>query len=103
MARNTTGLRRGAGPGRPPGSRNKVSGDFKKALRDVFEEIHTTHPTLIRRAVEKGLRARPPGSFQYLQLALAYSLGKPANKLELSGQVELPTIINHFHGDADDA
>jgi len=68
MARNTTGLRRGAGPGRPPGSRNKVSGDFKKALRDVFEEIHTTHPTLIRRAVEKGLRARPPGSFQYLQL-----------------------------------
>ena len=101
MPRNTSGLKTDAGPGRPKGSQNKVPGDFKASLRRVFEELHTTNPTLIRRAVEQGLRAKPPGSFQYLQLALAYSLGKPATKLELSGQVELPTIVNHFHGDGD--
>ena len=100
--RNTSGLRRG-GPGRPAGRKNNVPGSFKKALQSVFETIHSDRPELIRQAIEKGLAARPPASYQYLQLALAYSLGKPATKLELSGQVELPTIVNHFHGDVDDA
>ena len=101
MARNTTGLRRG-GPGRPKGAQNKVPHDFKASIRRVYEEVASSDPTLIRRALVRGLQAAPPKSFQYLQILSHYVDGKPAETVKLQGKITGPPIILTPPGSDDD-
>ena len=82
MPRNTTGLPRG-GPGRPKGAQNKVPHDFKASIRRVYEEVASSDPALIRRALVRGLQAAPPTALHRLGLygVLGRSL-KTTNCLE---------------------
>jgi hypothetical protein len=52
-------------------------------VRAVFQDIVATDHALIHAAIFKELRATPPKSFPYLQLAAAYIDGKPADKLQV--------------------
>ena len=92
MPRNTSGLKHG-GPGRPKGTRNKVPGNVKASLKRVFEEVASTDPALIRRAVLAGVRAKPPKSFPYVQLLAHYLDGKPADTVKVQGRVTGPPIV----------
>jgi hypothetical protein len=88
--------------GRPPGAKDTVPRTFRTCIKAVCEDIDTKNPELIRGAFEKGLRSAPPKSFQYLQLWAHYVSGKPADKVEVSGELRMPTIVNHFSGDRTD-
>lgn len=66
-------------PGRPKGSKDRISRTFKGSLKAVFEEIATKEPDLIYQAVIKGLKAPAPKSFQYLQLMTVYIDGRPTD------------------------
>ncbi len=78
------------GPGRPRGSRDKIPRALKASIRQVFEDIASEDPELIRAAVRAGLTAPPPKSFPYLQLAAAYVDGKPADEIKM--RIERPPI-----------
>ena len=97
MPRNTSGLKRDAGPGRPPGAKDKVPKSFKASIKQVFEDIATSDPELIRTAVLKGLKGKPRESFPFLQLAAYYIDGKPADKLDVTMPPPV-TVINRFYG-----
>jgi hypothetical protein len=66
-------------PGRPKGAKDRVPRSFKGSIKAIFEEIASQDPELIYKAVEKGLKAPAPKSFQYLQLVTAYIDGKPTD------------------------
>lgn len=85
MPRNTSGLKRGAGPGRPTGSKNKIPSDFKASLRRVYEQLAESEPELYEEAIRAGLTAKPPASYQYLQLAGHWFDGKPTERVEVGG------------------
>jgi hypothetical protein len=63
--------------GRKKGSRDKVPRSFKASVRAIFEDIASMKPKVIRNAIVEGLKAPPPKSFPYLQLAATYLDGKP--------------------------
>ncbi len=65
---------------------------FKKAFERVWDEIQATNPTIIRDAIEAGLQAKPPISFQYLQMAAHYNIGKPVETIKHEVQ-QLPPLI----------
>jgi hypothetical protein len=88
VPRNTSGLRKG-GPGRPKGSKDRVPRSFKASLFSVFDRLETERPDLFEAAVIAGLEAKPPASFQYLQLWAHYREGKPTEKVEHSGDMRL--------------
>lgn len=48
---------------------------------------------MIKAALVKGIRAKPPQSFAYLQLAAAYIDGKPEAKMNISGHLTGPAIV----------
>lgn len=63
-------------PGRPKGSKDKVPRAWKGSLKALFEEYGTEKTDVVWNAIDKGLRAAPPKSFQYLQLMKALIDGK---------------------------
>ena len=75
-------LRRG-GPGRPPGSKDKIPRSLRGSLAAVFRELLDTEPELYVGAIRRGLKSKPPYSAKYLDLALAYIDGRPAERLKL--------------------
>lgn len=98
------------GPGRPSGSPDTVPRRVKASIRTVLQDIVTDDPALIRDAIVKGLRAPPPKSFPYLQLAAAYVDGKPADKLQIRNYerltddelAQLETLLARATSEADD-
>ena len=66
---NLKNLKRTAGPGRPKGSKDSIPRTFRASIKKVFEDIATTEPKLIKKAVREGLASVPPKSFAYVQLA----------------------------------
>lgn len=84
MPRNTSGLRRG-GPGRPKGARNRVPAGFKKTLLNIYDEIASEDPGVIRRALVRGLNAKPPASAAYLRIWSDHHIGLPTQKHEVGG------------------
>lgn len=94
MARSDTQFKAGGkpGPGRPKGRKDHVPRSFKEALKRAFEDVWNDDPEIVKAAIRWGLAAKPPSSFQYLQLMHFYTLGKPAETLKLKGQVIGPPI-----------
>ena len=93
MPRNTSGLKRDAGPGRPKGSRNKIPPSLKLSFRKVCEEIGVDEPQLVREAFRKGLAARAPQSFPYLQIWAHFTDGKPKDTVEVQTRGKLIEVV----------
>lgn len=93
MPRNTSGLKRSAGPGRPRGARNKIPGSFKASVRDVFEQIATADPELVKAAILRGLKGTPREAFAYVQLAAFYLDGKPADTVNINSPNQAPCVV----------
>ena len=93
MPRNTSGLKRDAGPGRPKGRHNTVPTSFKRSLAGAFEQLEHEQPDLFKAALEAGLKAKPPRSFQYLQLWAHYRLGKPADTINVHASDATPWVV----------
>ena len=87
MPQNTTGLRRGVtrSPGRPKGSKNRTPRKFIDAIAHVYQDIHDEDPHVIRKAIKRGIQAKPPQSFAYLQMLMHYERGQPTKRMELGG------------------
>jgi hypothetical protein len=73
--------------GRRKGSKDKVPRSLKMSIVRICQEVVTQDPALIRRAIRNGLKARPPASFPYLQLAAHYLDGRPGVRVEVKGQI----------------
>jgi len=105
MPRNTSGLRRG-GPGRHKGSKDRVPRSFRASIRRMYEHLVTTEPQLFEDAIRRDLQnRRGVAAFHHVQLAAHYLDGKPADQVNLSGEVNggLPVvIINDFTTDGRD-
>lgn len=94
MGSNTSGLKRDAGPGRPKGRKNEVPKSFKASIKQVFENIATDDPELIKTAVLRGLKGKPREAFPFLQLAAHYIDGKPADTVNVNGaQGATPWVV----------
>ena len=77
-------------------SRNEVQTvamSAAKAVKQVFEDIATEDPELIKQAVLKGLRGRPRESFPYVQLAAHYIDGKPADTIQVKSKTGAPCVV----------
>lgn len=99
MPRNTDGLKRSAGPGRPKGRRNTVPGSFKASIRGLYEKLAKEEPALFEAAIRRDLsNRRGTAAFHHVQLAAFYLDGKPKDRIEHSGEVGggIPTIVNVF-------
>jgi hypothetical protein len=74
--RNTSGLKRDAGPGRPKGSKDKVPRTARAAVTALIERLGAD-TELIESVLRKGLSARAPSSFPYLRLLIEQNIGAP--------------------------
>ncbi len=88
MPRNTSGLKRSAGPGRPKGSQNRATKEFKQWAENFLKS-----EAYRRSAEQRILRGRSPQLEVYIA-QLMY--GKPKDQVEMSGTVQMPTIINRI-------
>lgn len=75
--------------GRPKRSKDKVPRGVRGSILAIAQHIATNNPEVIRKALINGFAARPPHSFPYLQLVAAYIDGRPAEKLEIAGRMEV--------------
>ena len=91
--RNTSGLKRNAGPGRPKGSRDKVPRSVKASLLQIYTTLETDHPDLFQSAIIDGLRAKPPASFPYLQLWAFYRHGKPKDTVDVPQLADIAAAL----------
>lgn len=76
-------FKKGHGKGRPKGAKDKVPRSFKASIRVLYQQLAADRPDLFENAVVKGLSAKPPFSFQYLQMGAHYIDGKPADTLKI--------------------
>jgi hypothetical protein len=81
-------LKKAPKKGRKPGSKGAIPPTFKASLKRIFNEIATEEPGLLKTAIRDGIMAKPPYSFQYIQVAAHYIDGKPSDKVEHEGAVE---------------
>jgi hypothetical protein len=75
--------------GRKKGSKNRIPRTLKQSIDQICQELVDTEPGLLRRAFRRGINARPPASYAYLQLIAAYTVGRPAERLEIKGTLDL--------------
>jgi hypothetical protein len=77
------------------GSRKVISKHFRKNIRALFEEYGHCHYADLKKAIDDGIHAEPPKSFPYIQMWAHYCLGKPVEKVEVSGKdgAKLPVTI----------
>lgn len=99
MPRDTSGLKRDAGPGRPKGSKDSIPKSVKASVRSVLEEVAQQHQADIKTAIVKGINAKPPASLRYLEVMAHYLDGKPAETVKLKGPVLLPPMQVFLHPD----
>jgi hypothetical protein len=71
--------------GRKRGSRSFVS----SSVRGAFLHLADVAPELFEQAILKGLKAKPPRSFPYVQLAAYYLDGKPVERVMLQGTTRM--------------
>jgi hypothetical protein len=71
--------------GRKPGSRNFVP----SFVRAAFQHLANVAPECFEQAILKGLKAKPPRSFPYVQLAAFYLDGKPVERVTLQALTRL--------------
>jgi len=71
--------------GRQRGSRSFVS----SSVRGAFLHLADVAPELFEQAILKGLKAKPPRSFPYVQLAAYYLDGKPVERVMLQGTTRM--------------
>jgi len=100
VPKNTSGLLRTAGPGRPRGSKNRVPPTVKDAFHTVYHQILSEEPDLIMAAVYRGLQSKKPAeAFAYLQIASHYCYGKPVETVKHQGDAQHPmTVVLELHG-----
>ena len=100
VPKNTSGLLRTAGPGRPRGSKNRVPPTVKDAFHTVYHQILSEEPDLIMAAVYRGLQSKKPQeTYPYLQLASYYGYGKPVETVKHQGDAQHPmTVVLELHG-----
>jgi len=93
--------RRKPGPGRARGAKDRVLRSEKASLLKVLGTIEECHAKDIEAGLLAGIRAKPPVSFPYLQVILAYRVGKPVQRVQV---VDPQPIELHIHTDptADD-
>jgi hypothetical protein len=90
--------------GRPKGSKDKIPRTWKGSIKAIFEAISSEQPELLRDAMVKGLKAKAPKSFPYLQLAVHYIDGRPRQAIELTGADDKPiTFTLRLDPHADEA
>lgn len=86
--------------GRPRGAKDAVPRSFRTSIRAMYERLAAEQPELFEEAIKRDLRAKQgTAAFHHIQLAAYYLDGKPSDKLELSGELRMPTIVNHFTDD----
>jgi hypothetical protein len=94
VARNTSGLKRDAGPGRPKGSKDRIPKSFKASIARAYEELANEDPNLykdrIRRDVKSG---RGSVGFHHIQLAAYYLDGKPVETVKVNGVAAAPIVV----------
>jgi len=59
------------------------------SVRAAFQHLADVAPELFERAIRKGLKAKPPPSFPYVQLAAFYLDGKPVERVTPQGTMRL--------------
>lgn len=69
--------------GRQKGAKDKVPRGFKRSIRALYEQLADEQPETFRKALEDGLKAKAPASFQYLQMGAHYLDGKPAETVTI--------------------
>jgi len=92
MASDMTHLNGPNGPkngGRTRGKKGIVPPSLKASVKRMFKEVAGKKPKMIRDAIEAGIQAKPPYSFQYLQLLTHYVDGKPSDKVDHGGTVQI--------------
>lgn len=93
MGREATQFKSG-NAGRPRGAKNKTPRSVKRSLAEVLEHIERDHDGDIQAALLAGIRAKPPKSFPYLQLAYHYRVGKPKDTMDVN--VTQPVVFECF-------
>lgn len=68
--------------GKPKGAKDIVPRGFKRSIKALYERLADEQPALFEQALVKGLKARAPFSFQYLQMGAHYLDGKPAETVK---------------------
>ena len=89
MGTNTKGLRKG-GPGRPKGSRNRLTKAMKEWVREVFES-----PEWQTNAQLRILAGKAP----HLEAHCLQVLLPKTEKHEHSGEIRLPVVIDELHAE----
>jgi hypothetical protein len=71
--------------GVPNAEAGELPPEYRVSVRSILRRVVDRHERQIEAALIKGLRAKPPYSFAYLQLAAHYLDGKPVDHVEISG------------------
>lgn len=90
MARNTSGLKRTAGPGRPKGRLNNATVEVKEACSRLVDD-----PTYRKRLQARLVAGKLPPAVECM--LWHYAKGKPKEQIEVNVP-EPVQVINKFHG-----
>ena len=84
--------------GKPKGAKDAVPRSFKASIRAVFADLERADPTLIRAAVERGLRSRKPkDAFPYVRIYAELS-GELQHQIQVSGEIDVPSLRTALSG-----
>src|SRR5262245_50961622 len=91
MARNTTGLKRTAGPGRPKGALNKVTREVRQICTSLVD-----NPTYQARLQQRLLSGKLSPAVEVMLWSYAY--GKPKESIEVTGANGEPVSYRFVFG-----
>lgn len=84
---NTSGLKRGGSPGRPPGALNKTTREIRDAARAILDRPE------YRISLQERLDA---GKAPHMETLLHhYAFGKPKEQLDIDGRFTANTTVVH--------
>ncbi len=91
-------LKRG-GPGRPPGTKNKIPATIKAAFQTVYHQLLKEEPEVFEAALRRGITSKKPTeAFAYLAIASHYVYGKPVETVKHQGDAQHPmTVVLELH------